>query len=56
MQIREFLRMKMEDANGIPMTNDEEVELINSILEMEDQDKDGYISHTEFSGTKHDEF
>ena len=46
----------MKEANGIPMTNDDEMNMINDIFQLEDIDKDGYISHIEFSGTKHDEF
>ena len=33
----------------------EHQEIIKSIFDHEDRDKDGAISHTEFSGPKHDE-
>ncbi|XP_076821780.1 peptidyl-prolyl cis-trans isomerase FKBP14-like [Clavelina lepadiformis] len=55
-ELREYLRKEVTDANAKPMSLDDEVKLIEDILAMEDVDKDGYISHTEFSGTKHDEF
>ena len=55
-QVQGFLRKTMKDANGIPLSSDEEYKMLNDIFDMEDANKDGLISHVEFSGTKHDEF
>jgi len=33
----------------------EQDKLVEEIFQHEDQDKNGYISHEEFSGPKHDE-
>jgi Ca2+-binding EF-hand superfamily protein len=34
---------------------DDQDKLVEEIFSHEDKDKDGYISHDEFSGPKHDE-
>jgi hypothetical protein len=50
----------MRDAGGEQaeeadkMENDQD-KLVEEIFSHEDKDKDGYISHEEFSGPKHDE-
>lgn len=55
-QIREYLRKEVATSDGEQMPASEEMEIVNDILRMEDKDNDGYISHIEFSGSKHDEF
>nr|CAB3246438.1 FK506-binding protein 2-like [Phallusia mammillata] len=55
-EVREYLRSEVKKTEGPPMSEQEQVEIVDSILEMEDIDKDGRISHIEFSGNKHDEF
>ncbi len=41
-------------AQAEEMLKDQD-KLVEEIFSHEDKDKDGYISHTEFSGPKHDE-
>ncbi len=38
-----------------PVQGDEHEKMIVDIFQNEDQDKDGFISHEEFSGPKHEE-
>ncbi|XP_039265353.2 peptidyl-prolyl cis-trans isomerase FKBP14-like [Styela clava] len=51
-----YLRMEVEKAKGHTMSSAEEMKLTNDIFELEDFNKDGFISIWEFSGNKHDEF
>lgn len=45
----------MKDS-GAPSEDDEaHNKMVSEIFSHEDKDKDGYISHDEFSGPKHDE-
>jgi len=55
LQVSMFIR-KQEADEGITSTDDASHNaLIADIFLHEDFDKDGYISHTEFSGPKHEE-
>ena len=38
-----------------PIKEEQHNEIITDIFNHEDKDKDGFISHEEFSGPKHDE-
>ena len=52
----EFIR-KQEGDTGMEASAAEEHDMmIAEIFDSEDADKDGMISHDEFSGPKHDEF
>lgn len=50
-----YLRNEMEAQGGHSYTSAEETEIAKEIFLLEDKDKDGYISITEFSGNKHEE-
>nr|XP_023016814.1 FK506-binding protein 2 [Leptinotarsa decemlineata] len=60
-EVSEYLKKQMVEAEG--GTPSEEIQkmiaehdkLVEEIFQHEDQDKNGYISHSEFSGPKHDE-
>ncbi|KAJ8967004.1 hypothetical protein NQ317_010375 [Molorchus minor] len=60
-EVSEYLKKQMVAAEG--ETPSEEVKnmladhdkLVEEIFQHEDKDKNGFISHTEFSGPKHDE-
>ncbi|CAL8135475.1 unnamed protein product [Orchesella dallaii] len=63
-EVSEYLKKQMETmkAEGNNEENDEvrkamedHDKLVEEIFQHEDQDKNGYISHDEFSGPKHDE-
>jgi len=54
-QVSSFIR-KQEVEEGIATTDEASHNaLVADIFLHEDYDKDGYISHTEFSGPKHEE-
>ena len=44
-----------EQAEQADQMLEDQDKLVEEIFSHEDQDKDGYISHSEFSGPKHDE-
>jgi len=47
---------RSEKEHGVEKTDDEQHNsVITDIFQHEDKDKDGFISHAEFSGPKHDE-
>lgn len=56
---RQMKEMKMHSVDGetAPADIDEDMrnKLVEEIFAEDDKDKDGYISHEEFSGPKHDE-
>jgi hypothetical protein len=54
-QVSVFVR-KQEAEEGLPSSDDASHNaLVADIFLHEDADKDGFISHEEFSGPKHDE-
>lgn len=59
-QVSEYLKKQMTGAEGQDneelkkMLNDHD-KLVEEIFQHEDKDKNGFISHEEFSGPKHDE-
>ena len=60
LQVSEYLKKQMsavEDQNSDELKNmlKENDKLVEEIFQHEDKDKNGYISHDEFSGPKHDE-
>lgn len=55
-EIGDFLKDQAGKAGeAAGMTEDQQTSIIKEIFEHEDKDKDGFISHEEFSGPKHDE-
>ena len=44
-----------QDAENVDQLLEQQDKLIEEIFSHDDKDKDGYISHDEFSGPKHDE-
>ena len=50
-----YLKEKAKDAGEAAGDDDQHKEIITQIFQHEDADKDGFISHEEFSGPKHDE-
>lgn len=60
-QVSEYLKKQMVAADGGQESEDiknmiaEHDKLVEEIFQHEDKDKNGYISHDEFSGPKHDE-
>ncbi|XP_017797451.1 PREDICTED: peptidyl-prolyl cis-trans isomerase FKBP14-like, partial [Habropoda laboriosa] len=62
-EVSEYLRKQMLDAEQGSAGGNEEVKkmladndkLVEEIFQHEDKDKNGFISHDEFSGPKHDE-
>jgi len=60
-EVSEYLKKQMAAAEGAEggedikqMMSDHE-KLVEEIFQHEDKDKNGFISHDEFSGPKHDE-
>jgi hypothetical protein len=55
--VSNFLREQARKAGpqGAAVTDDQHKTVLQQIFEHEDKDKDGFISHDEFSGPKHDE-
>ncbi|CAK1588525.1 unnamed protein product [Parnassius mnemosyne] len=60
-ELSEYLKKQMAPADGGEMSEDikqmleSHDKLVEEIFQHEDKDKDGFISHEEFSGPKHDE-
>ncbi|CAK1588526.1 unnamed protein product [Parnassius mnemosyne] len=60
-KVSEYLKKQMEPADGGEMSEDikqmldNQDKLVEEIFQHEDKDKNGFISHEEFSGPKHDE-
>lgn len=50
-ELSEYLKNQVPAGEGNP----DQDKLVEDIFQHEDQDKNGYISHEEFSGPKHDE-
>lgn len=61
LQVSEYLKKQMVPADGAEMSEDikqmleSHDKLVEEIFQHEDKDKNGFISHEEFSGPKHDE-
>jgi FK506-binding protein 14 len=63
LQVSEYLKKQMVAADQEGVAESEEVKrmledhdkLVEEIFQHEDKDKNGFISHDEFSGPKHDE-
>jgi len=53
-EVSAYLKSKAKEF-GDDNTEEQHNEVITQIFNHEDQDKDGFISHDEFSGPKHDE-
>lgn len=51
-EVSDYLKKQMQGAND---PNLEQDKLVEEIFQHEDSDKNGLISHEEFSGPKHDE-
>lgn len=60
-QVSDYLKKQMVPADGAEMSEDVKQmleghdKLVEEIFQHEDKDKNGFISHEEFSGPKHDE-
>lgn len=60
-QVSEYLKKQMVPSDGAEMSDDikqmleSHDKLVEEIFQHEDKDKNGFISHEEFSGPKHDE-
>jgi len=55
-KVSAYLKKKAAEVGDSQDTSDEQHnEIITQIFTHEDKDKDGLISHEEFSGPKHDE-
>ncbi|RUS70856.1 hypothetical protein EGW08_021384 [Elysia chlorotica] len=54
-EVSNYLKKQAEKADDSGEMMEQHNEIITQIFEHEDQDKDGLISHDEFSGPKHDE-
>lgn len=60
MQVSEYLKKQMvavegQESEEVKNMLKEHDKLVEEIFQHEDKDKNGYISHDEFSGPKHDE-
>ena len=55
LQIDEIKAKGGEEASNVDELLSQQGQLIEEIFSHDDKDKDGYISHDEFSGPKHDE-
>lgn len=60
LQVSEYLKKQMAGAEGqdsdeLKKMLSENDKLVEEIFQHEDKDKNGFISHEEFSGPKHDE-
>lgn len=63
MQVSDYLRKQVIEAEQAGANENEDVKkmladhdkLVEEIFQHEDKDKNGFISHDEFSGPKHDE-
>jgi len=54
-EVSTYLKKQMPDAAKSGADLPDQDKLVEEIFQHEDQDKNGYISHEEFSGPKHDE-
>lgn len=54
-QISHYIKKQSEKAGHVPEEEHQHFRIIDEIFNHEDKDKDGFISHEEFSGPKHDE-
>ncbi|CAH1647500.1 unnamed protein product [Spodoptera littoralis] len=60
-EVSEYLKKQMVPSDGAEMSDDikqmleSHDKLVEEIFQHEDKDKNGFISHEEFSGPKHDE-
>lgn len=55
-EVSDFLKEQAKKAGqGAQVSDDQHKTIVQQIFEHEDKDKDGFISHDEFSGPKHDE-
>ncbi|VVC96127.1 unnamed protein product [Leptidea sinapis] len=60
-EVSEYLKKQMVPPDGAEMSDDVKQmleshdKLVEEIFQHEDKDKNGFISHEEFSGPKHDE-
>lgn len=60
-QVSEYLKKQMVPEDGAEVSDDikkmleSHDKLVEEIFQHEDKDKNGFISHEEFSGPKHDE-
>lgn len=59
-QVSEYLKKQMtavegQDSDELKNMLQENDKLVEEIFQHEDKDKNGFISHDEFSGPKHDE-
>lgn len=61
LQVSDYLKKQMVPPDGAEMSDDIKQmleghdKLVEEIFQHEDKDKNGFISHEEFSGPKHDE-
>ena len=55
LQIDEIKAKGGEEASNVDELLSQQGQLIEEIFSHDDKDKDGYISHDEFSGPKHNE-
>lgn len=60
LQVSEYLKKQMvavegQESDEVKNMLKEHDKLVEEIFQHEDKDKNGYISHDEFSGPKHDE-
>ena len=55
LQIDDIKAKGGEEASNVDELLSQQGQLIEEIFSHDDKDKDGYISHEEFSGPKHDE-
>lgn len=54
-EVSNYLKAKAAEAGEEAEAADQHAEIMTQIFTHEDKDKDGFISHDEFSGPKHDE-
>jgi FK506-binding protein 14 len=61
LKVSEYLKKQVAEQEGGEMSEEvkrmmeEQDKLVEEIFQHEDKDKNGFISHDEFSGPKHDE-
>jgi len=54
-EVSAYLKARAKEFGDEDTSEDQHNEVITQIFQHEDADKDGFISHNEFSGPKHDE-
>ena len=54
-KVSNYIRDQEQGAGVDPLSDTQHNEMVSDIFKHEDKDKDGLISHEEFSGPKHDE-